>query len=199
MNATPRHLLLFLTVFAIAVAATGCSDFIRQDRSPVTLVIDRLEAASGASGEAGTFSGTLQSDVITEGSVFNDSGRVTMRLVMKDILEAPTAVNAVTINRYRVTFRRSDGRNTPGVDVPQPFDSAITFTVAPNQVVTAGFELIRHLAKEEAPLRALSVNTAVTIATVADVTFYGRDQGGNELSASGSIGVIFGDFADPEN
>jgi hypothetical protein len=192
-------LLLFLTVFAIAVAATGCSDFIRQDRSPVTLVIDRLEAASGASGEAGTFSGTLQSDVITEGSVFNDSGRVTMRLVMKDILEAPTAVNAVTINRYRVTFRRSDGRNTPGVDVPQPFDSAITFTVAPNQVVTAGFELIRHLAKEEAPLRALSVNTAVTIATVADVTFYGRDQGGNELSTSGSIGVIFGDFADPEN
>ena len=199
MNATPRHLLLSFAVVAVAAATAGCSEFIRQDRSPVTLVIDRLEAASGASGEAGTFVGTLQSDVITDGSVFNDSGRVTMRVQMKDVLAAPSPVNAVTINRYRVTFRRSDGRNTPGVDVPQPFDSAVTFTVAPGQNVTHSFELIRHLAKEEAPLRALAVNSAVTIATIADITFYGRDLGGNELSATGSIGVIFGDFADPED
>jgi len=199
VNATPRHLLLSFAVVAVAAATAGCSEFIRQDRSPVTLVIDRLEAASGASGEAGTFVGTLQSDVITDGSVFNDSGRVTMRVQMKDVLAAPSPVNAVTINRYRVTFRRSDGRNTPGVDVPQPFDSAVTFTVAPGQNVTHSFELIRHLAKEEAPLRALAVNSAVTIATIADITFYGRDLGGNELSATGSIGVIFGDFADPED
>ena len=198
MNATLRHALFLLAVASAAVSA-GCSDFIRQDRAPVTLVIDRLEAASGASGEAGTFSGTLQSDVITEGAIFNDSGRVTMRAIMKDILAAPTTVNAVTINRYRITFRRSDGRNTPGVDVPQPFDSAVTFTVAPGATVSHTFELIRHLAKEEAPLRALATNREVTIATVADVTFFGRDQAGNDLSATGSIGVIFGDFADPED
>ena len=93
----------------------------------------------------------------------------------------------------------SDGRNVRGVDVPQPFDSAVTFTVAPGATVTHTFELIRHLVKEEAPMRALATNVAVTIATVADVTFFGRDQGGNELSVTGSIGVIFGDFADPED
>ena len=196
MNAISRTALTL--VIAAAAAAAGCSEFIRQDRSPVTLVIERLEASSGASGSAATFSGTLQSDVITEGSTFNDNGRVTLRLIMKDLLEAPSAVNAVTVNRYRVTFRRSDGRNTPGVDVPQPFDSAITVTVAPGQTVTASFELVRHTAKEEAPLRALATNVAVTVATIADVTFFGRDQVGNDLSATGSIGVIFGDFADPD-
>jgi hypothetical protein len=194
-----RHSLFSLAVLAAAAAAAaGCSDVLRQDRSPVTLVIDRLEAASGAS-DTLTFSGTLQSDVITDGSVFNDSGRVTMRLIMKDVLAAPTAVNAVTINRYRVAFRRSDGRNTAGVDVPQAFESAVTFTVAPGETVAQAFELIRHLAKEEAPLRALATNAAVTIATIADVTFYGRDLAGNELSATGSVGVIFGNFADPED
>lgn len=199
MNAMPRHSLLTLAIVAAAVVTAGCSDFLRQDRSPVTLVIDRLEAASGAST---TFSGTLQSDVITivddSPTVFSDSGRVTMRLIMKDVFETPTATNAVTINRYRVSFRRSDGRNTPGVDVPQPFDSAVAFTVAPGSTATHTFELIRHVAKVESPLRALAVNTSVTISTIADVTFFGRDQAGTELSATGSIGVAFGDFGDPE-
>jgi len=29
------------------------------------------------------------------------------------------------------------------------------------------------------------------------VTFYGRDQAGNDVSATGSIGIVFGNFADP--
>lgn len=194
MNATTRIAILLVGVLGGGLAA-GCGDLVRQDRSPVLIVIDRIEAASGAST---TFGGTLQSDVITDGSIFSDNGRVTMRLIMKDVGTTPSAVNAVTITRYRVAFRRSDGRNTPGQDVPQPFDSAVTFSVAPGVTVSQSFELIRHVAKEEAPLRALASNTAVTISTVADITFFGRDQTGNELSASGSIGVIFGDFADPE-
>jgi hypothetical protein len=191
------NVLLLAGLTAVAGTSTACGDFIRQDRSPVTLVVERLEASSGASGTSSTFTGTLQSDVVTNGSIFNDAGRVTMRLIMKDVGTTPTAVNAVTINRYLVTFRRADGRNTPGVDVPYPFDSATTFTVQPGSPAIQTFELVRHAAKEEAPLLALGLNVAVTIATVADVTFYGRDQAGNELSAQSSIGVIFGDFADP--
>ena len=42
---------------------------------------------------------------------------------------APTPLNQVTFTRYRVVYRRTDGRNAPGVDVPFPFDSAVTFTV----------------------------------------------------------------------
>lgn len=185
---------------ALAGATTACGDFIRQDRSPVTLVIDRLDAASGATGSAGTFAGTVDSDVITNGGTFADYGRVTIRAIMKDVGTAPSPVNAVTINRYTVKFRRADGRNTPGVDVPYPFDSAITLTVAPGPAAIQTFELVRHSMKEDAPLRALGFggNFWVTIATVADVTFFGHDQAGNELSVVGSVGVIFGDFSDPQ-
>ena len=179
----------------VAAASSGCSDFIRQDRSPVTLVIDRLEAAAG---QSSTFGGTLQSDVLTKGGIISDSGRVSMRLIMKDLGSSPTPTNGVTINRYRVTFRRADGRVTPGVDVPYPFDSAVTFTVPPTGFISHTFELIRHVAKAESPLSTLREPNLVIISTVADVTFYGRDQAGNELSVMSSIGVQFGDFADAD-
>jgi hypothetical protein len=187
-----------LPLACLAAMTAGCSEFIRQDQTPVTLVIDALEAASGA---ATTFGGTLQSDVQTivddQPTYFSDNGRVIMRLIMKDPLSAPSPINAVTINRYRVTFRRADGRNTPGVDVPYPFDSAVTFTVSGGTPVTRSFELIRHVAKTEAPLLAL-VNSFVVISTVAEVTFYGHDQTGREISVVGTMGIQFGNFADPD-
>jgi hypothetical protein len=188
-------------VLAAVVGTAGCADeFLRQDRSPVTLVIDNLQATSGSTGNTG---GTLQSDVLTNGGIFNDSASVTVRAIMKNQGSpenpvAPSATNAVTITRYRVSFRRSDGRNVPGVDVPQPFDSATTFTVQAGGVATQGFELIRHTAKIEPPLATLA-GGLVIISTIADVTFFARDQAGNELTATGQIGVLFGDFADPED
>jgi hypothetical protein len=189
------NVVLLAGVAALAGLSAGCSDFIRQDQSPVTLVIDRLEASPG---EESTFSGTLRADVSTDGTIFSDVGRVTMRLIMKDVGTAPSPVNAVTINRYRVVYRRADGRNTPGVDVPYPFDSAVTFTVpASGQAIVQFFDLTRHVAKVEAPLGALH-GSFVIISTIAEVSFFGHDQAGNDLSVSGTIGVQFGDFADPD-
>jgi hypothetical protein len=52
------------------------------------------------------------------------------------------------------------------------------------------------VAKLEAPLRAL-VASAVSISTVAEVTFYGRDQAGNDVSVTGFIEITFGNFGDP--
>ena len=45
--------------------------------------------------------------------------------------------------------------NTPGVDVPYPFDSALTFTIPPGATAQATFELIRHITKQQAPISAL--------------------------------------------
>jgi hypothetical protein len=57
------------------------------------------------------------------------------------------------------------------------------------------FQIVRHSAKEEAPLRALGPNLDI-ISTIAEITFYGHDQAGNEVSVSGFMGIDFGDFAD---
>ena len=73
----------------------------------------------------------------------------------------------------------------------------MTFTIVPGGTVTQGFELIRHVAKSEAPLGALK-NSPVIISTVAEITFFGHDLAGNELSASGNLGIQFGNFADPD-
>ena len=92
-------------------------------------------------------------------------------------------------------FRRSDGRNRPGVDVPYAFDGAATGTIASGGTLTLGFELVRHVAKQEAPLVQL-VDSPTIISTIADITFYGQDRVGNEISVMGSISVDFGNFGD---
>lgn len=203
-----RRILTSLASLAILAAASGCGDVIRSGRSPVVLVIDLLQGAPGGGFGAGTFGGTLRSDVIVFLSsplpctptarcptLYNDSGRVELSLVPKDVRVAPTTNNQVTINRYRVSYRRADGRNTPGVDVPYGFDGAVTGTVPPAGSLILGFELVRHVAKEETPLVQLAQNPQI-IATIADVTFYGADLVGNAVSVTGSMLIEFGDFGD---
>jgi hypothetical protein len=54
---------------------------------------------------------------------------------------------------------------------------------------------VRHVAKKEAPLLALQASPVI-ITTIAEVTFFGRDQTGREVSAIGTITIEFGNFGD---
>ena len=210
MSAKFRHLAGSAVLMAAAV--TGCGEMATESRAPAQLTIMSLTAAPGA--QPDDLSGTLRSDVITNvqqtvngqqvdvPTIFNDNGSVTFALILKDpgspvSPSEPSLLNQVTVSRYRVVYRRSDGRNQPGVEVPYPFDSAVTVTVPADGPVTTGFQMVRHAATQEAPLGALAFNPDI-ISTIAEVTFYGRDQVGNEVSAVGTIGIDFGNFGDPE-
>ena len=193
-----RTIALTLASGAASLVA-GCGQPNTSGRSPSEVMIVRLEAAKGNAPD--TFSGTLNSDVLTDGTIFNDFGQVFMRLVLRDpgspgVTNVPSDLNSVQITRYRVVYRRADGRNTPGVDVPHPFDGAVTFLVQ-GDADEANFELVRHVAKMEAPLAAL-VNNPIVISTIAEVTFFGHDVAGHAVSVTGQILINFGDFADPE-
>lgn len=199
-----------LVALAALVGATiSCGDVSRQGQSPVYLVIDSLQGRRGG-GPGATPGSTLLSDVITFvrspapcsatspcATIFNDVGIVQFSTSMKDITNPvkPTTNNSVTINRYRVSYRRADGRNTPGVDVPYPFDGAATVTVPGGGKVEMGFEWVRHAAKEESPLVQLQ-SSPTFITTIADVTFWGTDQVGNDISVTGSMQIDFGNFGD---
>jgi hypothetical protein len=65
--------------------------------------------------------------------------------------------------------------------------------------VTAGFVLVRVQAKAEPPLITLAGfgGGSLVISTIADVTFYGKDQTGTDVSVKGSISINFADWADP--
>ncbi len=204
----------FALALAAAVASTSCGEVARTGRSPAFAIIDVLDAASGA--EPDTFSTVLHSDVQTlvEQTVgsetvrvptfFNDLGRASFRLSLKNPglptgSLGPSDLNSITFTRYHVSYRRSDGRATPGRDVPYPFDGAFTLTVSSTARATAVFDLVRNQAKLEPPLANLvGLGGAVMLSTIAEVTFYGQDQAGNEVVATATISVNFGDFGDPE-
>lgn len=214
MTRTIGTLVGFVALGATLMTTAGCGEVARTGRSPGFLVIESLTAASGA--DEGTFTTTLNSDVETlvertvDGetvrvpTVFNDLGRAVIRLELKDpgsttSPTSPSPLNQITLNRYRVVFMRTDGRNAPGVDVPFGFDGAVTGTVGGTSSIELGFQLVSHAMKLEPPLASLVAGGGqVFIHTIAEVTFYGRDQTGNEVSASGMISVNFGDFADPD-
>jgi hypothetical protein len=197
-------------VTALAAASASCGEYVRnQGRSPSQLVIESLVGVPGDSpAQKGN---TIISDVETtvtkpEPSCstaspcqvwINDTAEVNFTVLMKDAtsLVAPTAINTVTLDRYHVEYKRSDGRNTQGVDVPYAFDSAFTVAVAANGTSGATFDLVRHNAKKERPLVSLvcSVTCPPMLSTIAEITFYGHDQAGNQVSAMGTIGVTFGD------
>jgi hypothetical protein len=140
---------------------------------------------------------------VRRATIFNDVARVTFRMGLKNpgtqtAPLGPTTLNEITLTRYRVTFQRADGRNTPGTHVPYGFDGAFTITVTAGGSASTTFDIVRHQNKSEPPLSNMPRGGgAQLVTTVAEITFFGRDQAGNEVSATGLLQVNFGDFADP--
>ena len=184
------------------MASISCGSMTREGTASSYLVVQALQAASGADPEE--FGGVLESDVTTvvdgNPTIYGDFAEVSLVLALKDpgpagAPLAPTPNNAITVDRYRVRYIRSDGRNTPGVDVPYTFDGAFTATVFDE--AQARFTLVRAQAKAEAPLAQLA-NSLLVISTIAEITFYGHDQTGREVITTGRISVHFANFGDPK-
>jgi hypothetical protein len=190
----------------LALAATiSCGDAATQGKASAYLVMDRLQGAPGAkAGDTAVYGDILQSDVVTKGSIFEDPGQVTLHGAMKNPGSDPTSptkpssYSLITVDRYHVTYIRSDGRNVQGVDVPYAFDGAATGTIG-DTGVTLTFVLVRAQAKAEPPLMPLrNMGGSLLISTIAEVTFYGHDQTGNAVTVTGRISVNFADWADPD-
>ena len=194
--------MVIISLICLAMAP-ACGVKTTTGTSTALLTIASLDGRPGAAGTEGAFSHTVPSDVLTHNTVFEDIGRVRLTLTLKDpgTLELPvrpSPLNAVTVDRYRVRYWRSDGRSVPGVDVPHPFDGAMTMTVGAEEA-TGSVVLVRAQAKLEPPLIGLrNFQAAVVVSTLAEVTFYGRDQTGHVATASGFVGINFADWADPE-
>jgi hypothetical protein len=202
-----RNATRLLGLAALVAGSLSCGDVVRDSRSPVFLVIDSLRGSRGLA-SPGALLDNLISDVITNvltpappcpcPTIFGDTGSVVLRAPLKDVVNvvSPTTNNEVTITRYHVEYTRADGRNTPGVDVPFPFDGAATGTIGAGASLTLGFELVRNVAKQESPLVQL-VTSPNIITSIARVTFYGQDRVGNNVSVTGQIQIDFGNFGDP--
>ena len=94
MNARTQQRMAVAGTLVVLLGSVSCGNVARTGRSPSFLVIEKLVASSGA--KSGEFGGFLNSDVITlvkvtvggveqlVPTIFNDSGKVTLRTLLKD-------------------------------------------------------------------------------------------------------------------
>ena len=193
----------FVAVSAMAalhLASCTTPDTLEQDTTNTFVVVESVLGEDGSE----IFSDVciLEDDPDTGVSFctfFNDNGTVQMSAVLKNQNQLdPTFLNDVTFTSYRVRFTRADGRNTPGVDVPYPFDGAMNLLVQVNAgTASQPFVLVRHQAKVEPPLTNLvGSGGSLFFSVLAEIEFFGHDGAGRAISAKGFLNVHFGDFAD---
>jgi hypothetical protein len=172
------------TAVAVALALAGCSaDYVEQNQSSVLLLVESVN-----SGEP------LLSDVNVDGAVVNCLGTVGVSVRAKNPANPVNPVNDVRILRYEVSYRRSDGRGVPGVDVPYTISGNLTVTApAGGGVTTFSLDLVRHQAKLVPPLSNITGLQVVTM--FADVTLTGQTIAQQTVSGRGSVQITFADFA----
>jgi hypothetical protein len=168
---------------ALALALAGCSaDYVEQNQSSVLLIVENINEGA-----------PLLSDVNNDGTVVNCLGSVAVSVRAKNPVNPVNSVNDVRLLRYEVSYRRSDGRGVPGVDVPFTISGNLTYTVpAGGGAAAFTVDLVRHQAKLVPPLSNITGAQVVTM--FADVTITGQTIAQQTVSGQGSVQITFADF-----
>jgi len=193
----PRALqgLLLLAVVA-GPAACSAPGSIDNTQAPVILIAGNVAQVSDPFGDVLTSGGTIPDDSVTV--------RFTARLKQSSDNTAP-ALQEVVLDRYEVTFTRTDG----GTAVPAGFQRAITAKVrlTPNNASQEVFtevtvSVMPSTSKAQPPISFLispgfEPDTGfVNIQCTATLRFFGHTIAGEKVSTTASIGINFANFGD---
>ena len=188
-------------------ASASCGDR-RRARAPASSLSDHHGARGRVRGGAERVrrhaaARTSSPSSTTSPTIFNDLGRAQFQLALKDpgspaSPAAPSQANFITARRSTTSVhplgrpqRRRRGRavcvrrrRSPRPCRPDT-DGRIHARAQPGQAGSAAAARWR--------------SNGLVISTIAEVTFYGHDQTGREVSAVGNIEVSFANFGDPAN
>jgi hypothetical protein len=183
----------FILIVIFLGMITYCSKIEDDSRSDSLLSIDKITAKS-TNGDTGSI---LYSDVIYKCSIINDVADVQFSNDYLNFGSKPSFLNDIVLIRYRVTYKRPDNRNQPGVDVPYPFDEAMDIKVPVNGQASTGITVVRAAAKMEKPLYDLRFEgQEKVISTIAELEFWGHDLAGRNVYTKGYLEVLFANWAD---
>ncbi len=198
MNNTRKTLSLILAL-PLLLLLTSCNKVENHSRSASLLILENLVGTDATGTEANfTQSDVLKVDTTTgSGTVVADTAAATFRVQSLDpapILGASPYYD-VTLNRYTVSYSRTDGKNNPGTDVPYPFEGSLTAVVPQGGTATVDFVLVREAAKLEPPLiRLVDLGAEVVLTATARIDFYGHDLAQNQVKATGYLTVYFANY-----
>jgi hypothetical protein len=185
----------FIVILSLAGLLVYCNK-VEDDNAAGVLLRVASVAATSSNGNTGSI---LYSDVLYKTSLINDVATINFTNSMMNQAVTPSFFNNVLLTRYRVTYKRPDNRNTPGMDVPFPFDEVMDLEIAANGSSATGITVVRAIAKDESPLVQLrndNVPGEKVISAQAHMEFWGTDLAGRVVYCKGYLEVLFADWAD---
>ena len=194
-------ILKILVILPLILTFFTCNPIENETKSASRLIIEGLVGTD----MEGTEANYLQSDVLyedpqdpTSTTIYADAAKVIFRAELLDpnSVTGPSYMNNITVTRYVVTYTRSDGKNSEGVDVPYTFEGYLSTQVAIDSTSTISFIIVREVAKNEPPLVDLVFGTEEgVIEATAKVDFYGHDQANRNVHATGYLTIFFANYA----
>ena len=168
--------------FAALVLAIGCSSGASGDPQVATTFRVNSIVSEGGTNE-------IAADMVNaDEGITADFATVTVGNNLKNPSATPSSVNDVIVNRYTVSFTRSDGGT-----VFESFEGGLSQLVEVNGTATFNIVVVRLAEKTSG---ALAGWRAPILDLDAHITLYGRTGSGETVSASASIKVAPGNYGD---
>lgn len=196
-----KNSLKIMAILSAVLLLFSCNPLENETESASLLVVQDV---TGTDIDGGTVN-YLQSDVqnidSTTGQPYitADPAKATLKvsLLNPDPTLQSSQYNSVTINRYVVSYSRSDGHNTPGVDIPYSHEGSLSVQIDAGSTALIAFIIVREVAKLEPPLINLVEGGEEGVLQVtAKVDFYGQDMVNNKVKATGYLNIYFANYTD---
>jgi len=193
-----KNVLKLLVIVPTLFLLFSCNPLEDDSKSDSLLVVVQIVATDIEKTEVNF----LESDVVVldaEGAATVTDDPAVVTLTAKTLDPNPllgvSHYNGIIVDRYVVSYFRSDGKNQEGVDVPYSFEGALSALVEIDSQVDISFVLVRAVAKLEPPLINLRDGRGEgQLKVTAKIDFYGKDTIGNGVKATGYLTIFFAEY-----
>jgi len=195
-----NYLLKLLAILPAIYFFISCNAVENETNSSSILLVENIMGQDMEDNEANF----LQSDVLYKDpttaveTIYADIATATLQTKLLNPLSVtgPSQYNDIMLDRYVVTYFRSDGNNIEGVDVPYSFEGHLSVNIPVDSEVTIIFVIVREVAKMEPPLIGLTEGRDIGVLQVhAKVEFFGHDMANKNIKATGYLDIFFANYA----
>ncbi len=193
------HIIKLTVIFSVVILLYACNPIENDTRSASLLYVEEITGTDLEDNEVNFVLSDVAVESGDDGQVSVEADLASATLGVKTIDPEPiygtSQYNNVILTRYVVSYTRSDGHNTEGVDVPYSFEGSLSSEIAVGSTQTFSIVIVRAVAKLESPLIDLRDASGDVVLTVtAKVDFYGHDLADKAVTTTGYITIYFANY-----